>query len=52
MRFWAALQEVCGQTRVQRCWVHKTANVLDAMPKSMEPKAKAHPKEIWMAKQG
>jgi len=49
MGFWAALHEVYGQTRVQRCWVHKTANVLNAMPKSVQPKAKAHLKDIWMA---
>ena len=46
MGFWAALHEVYGQTRVQRCWVHKTANVLNAMPKSVQPKAKAQLKDI------
>ena len=49
MGFWAALHEVYGKTCVQRCWVHKTANVLNAMPKSIQPKAKAHLKDIWMA---
>ena len=49
MGFWAALHEVYGKTRVQRCWMHKTANVLNAMPKSVQPKAKAHLKDIWMA---
>ena len=49
MGFWAALHEVYGKTWVQRCWVHKTANVLNAMPKSVQPKAKAHLKDIWMA---
>jgi putative transposase len=49
MGFWAALHEVYGKTRVQRCWVYKTANVLNAMPKSVQPKAKAHLKDIWMA---
>lgn len=49
MGFWAALHEVYGKTGVQRCWVHKTANVLNAMPKSVQPKAKAHLKDIWMA---
>ena len=49
MGFWAALHEVYGKTRVQRCWVHKTANILNAMPKSAQPKAKAHLKDIWMA---
>ena len=49
MGFWAALHEVYGKTRVQRCWVHKTANVLNALPKSVQSKAKAHLKDIWMA---
>jgi len=40
MGFWVALHEVYGQIRVQRCWVHKIANVLNAMPKSVQPKAK------------
>ena len=44
----AALHEVYGKTRVQRCWVHKTANVLNAMPKSVQPKAKAHLKDICL----
>ena len=39
--FWKALREVYGQTREQRCWVHKTANVLNQMPKSLQAKAKA-----------
>ena len=38
--FWAALREVFGTTREQRCWFHKTGNVLNAMPKSVQPKAK------------
>ena len=38
--FWKALREVYGETRVQRCWVHKTANVLNQMPKSLQAKAK------------
>ncbi len=42
MGFWAALHEVYGKTCVQRCWVHKTANVLNAMPKSVQPKAEAN----------
>lgn len=49
MGFWAAMHEVYGETRVQRCWVHTAANVLNAMPKSVKPKAKAHLKKIWMA---
>jgi transposase-like protein len=47
--FWAALAEVFPETREQRCWVHKTANVLNRMPKSVHPKAKADLHEIWMA---
>jgi transposase-like protein len=49
MGFRAALHEVHGKTCVQRCWVHKTANGLNAMPKSVQPKARAHLKDIWMA---
>ena len=47
--FWAALREVFGQTCEQRCWFHKTGNVLNKMPKSVQPKAKADIHEIWMA---
>ncbi len=47
--FWKALHEVYGQTRVQRCWVHKTANVLNQMPKSLQTKTKGHLHDIWMA---
>lgn len=47
--FWAALDEVFPGTRHQRCWVHKTKNVLNAMAKSVQPKAKAALHEIWMA---
>mgnify|MGYP000025204296 FL=1 len=39
--FWAAVGEVFPQTREQRCWVHKLANVLDKLPKSLQPRAKA-----------
>lgn len=39
--FWAALREVFPTTKEQRCWVHKIANVLDKLPKSQQPKAKA-----------
>jgi len=49
MGFWAALNEVYPQTRHQRCWMHKMVNVLDALPKSLQGKAKADLKEIWMA---
>ncbi len=47
--FWAALQEAWPETRCQRCWVHKTANVLNELPKSVQGKAKASLHEIWMA---
>lgn len=47
--FWKALPKVYGQTRSQRCWVHKTANVLNYLPKSIHPKAKAAIQQIWMA---
>lgn len=49
MGFWAALREVFPQTQEQRCWVHKTANVLNKMPKSIQAKAKADLQDIWMA---
>jgi transposase-like protein len=49
MGFWAALNEVFPETRHQRCWVHKTANVLNVLPKSLQSKAKADMKEIWMS---
>jgi len=47
--FWAALDEVYPETRHQRCWVHKTANVLNYLPKAVQPKAKKALQEIWMA---
>jgi transposase-like protein len=47
--FWKALEEEFGSTQQQRCWVHKTMNVLNKFPKSMQSKAKADLKEIWMA---
>jgi len=47
--FWAALRKVFGETREQRCWLHKTANVLNKLPKSVQPRAKAGIHEIWMA---
>lgn len=47
--FWKALPQVFGTTRGQRCWVHKTANVLNKLPKSQQGKAKAALHEIWMA---
>jgi putative transposase len=47
--FWAALREVYPGCREQRCWVHKTGNVLDKMPKSVQGKAKAMLHEMWQA---
>ncbi|APZ43259.1 IS256 family transposase [Acidihalobacter ferrooxydans] len=47
--FWKALNKVFADTRHQRCWVHKTANVLNKLPKPMQPKVKAAVQEIWMA---
>ena len=47
--FWAAQEEAWPETRGQRCWVHKTANVLNEVPKSIQGKAKAGLHEIWMA---
>ena len=47
--FWKALPQVYGSTREQRCWVHKTANVLNKLPKHLQPKAKSDLQQIWMA---
>ncbi len=47
--FWTALREVFASTHEQRCWVHKTMNVLNALPKSLQDKAKAHLHDIWQA---
>jgi putative transposase len=47
--FWAALRDVFSATREQRCWFHKIANVLNALPKSAQPGAKAALAEIWNA---
>jgi len=47
--FRAALRKVFPTTREQRCWVHKTGNVLNKMPRSVQSKAKADRHEIWMA---
>ena len=47
--FWAAMREVWHDTLEQRCWVHKTANVLNNMPKSVQSKAKSMLHDIWMA---
>lgn len=49
MGFWAALEEVYPESRQQRCWMHKTMNVLNCLPKSLQPKAKQALHEIWQA---
>ena len=47
--FWTAARKVWPATREQRCWVHKTANVLAKLPRSMQSKAKARLHDIWQA---
>jgi transposase-like protein len=47
--FWKALPQVFPTTLAQRCWVHKTANVLDKLPKSLQPAAKDQVHQIWMS---
>src|SRR5215204_3918066 len=47
--FWKALPKVYGNTRPQRCWKHKTANVLNKLPQGLQAKAKAELQEIWLA---
>lgn len=47
--FWKALAKCYPDTRHQRCWVHKTANIMSALPKSVQPKVKAALHDIWMA---
>ena len=49
MGFWAALEEVFPATKHQRCWVHKTSNVLNCLPKAVQPKAKEALHQIWQA---
>jgi putative transposase len=46
---WKALEEIFPATRHQRCWVHKTSNVLNKLPKSVQPAAKADLREVWQA---
>ena len=48
MGFWAA-EETYGETRQQRCWMHKTMNLLNCLPKSSQPKAKQVLHNIWQA---
>lgn len=47
--FWKAITKRWPTTRQQRCWVHKTANVLNKVPKPMQPKVKEALHDIWMA---
>jgi len=47
--FWLALSKVFPQTKHQRCWVHKTMNALDKLPKGQQPEAKSMLHEIWMS---
>ena len=47
--FWKALADVYPECRQQRCWVHKTANVLAHLPRSRQSAAKGDLKQIWMA---
>ena len=49
MGFWAALEEVYPESRQQRCWMHKTMNVLNCLPKSVQQKAKQALHAIWQA---
>jgi transposase-like protein len=49
MGFWAALEEVFPNTRQQRCWMHKTGNVLNYLPKRTQPKVKKMLHDIWQA---
>lgn len=47
--FWAALEEIYPETRQQRCWMHKTGNILNYLPKTAQPKAKQALQAIWQA---
>jgi transposase-like protein len=49
MGFWAAMDEIYPQTPHQRCWVHKTANILNSLPKTTQTKAKLALHQIWQA---
>jgi transposase-like protein len=44
--FWAALREIWPESQEQSCWVHRTANVLDKLPKRLQPRAKSQLHEI------
>jgi putative transposase len=47
--FWNALHKVYGETKQQRCWMHKTGNILNKLPKTLHSRAKQHIHDIWMA---
>jgi putative transposase len=47
--FWAALRKVYPATREQRCWMHKSGNVLDKLPRSVQPRVKDDLHQIWLA---
>ena len=47
--FWAAIDEVHPETATQRCWMHKSQNVLNHLPKGVQEKAKEGLKDTWMA---
>lgn len=47
--FWKALTKVYSKSKKQRCWVHKTANVLNRLPQKLQPRAKSMIQDIWMA---
>jgi transposase-like protein len=47
--FWKAIAQIYPETQWQRCWVHKTVNILNKLPKSLQSKAKEHIHDIWMA---
>lgn len=49
MGFWAALDEIFPTTRQQRCWMHKSLNVLNYLPKRTQPKANKALHDIWQA---
>ena len=49
MGFWAAMDEIYSETKQQRCWVHKTMNVLNCLPKLSQPKATSALQDIWQA---
>jgi transposase-like protein len=47
--FWKPVDELWPKTRAQRCWVHKTANILNKLPKSLQTRAKRALQDIWRA---